>query len=113
MKMKSFNDLVFKKYMYARGARQAIMFFPNGYGISVIGGGIFACSGDGIHFFEVAVLIGKIDNFTLAYDTYITDNTLRNAYDTYITDNTLRNVSVREISNIMKKIQGLKRKRND
>ena len=98
--MKSFNDLVFKKYMYARGARQAIMFFPNGYGISVIGGGIFACSGDGIHFFEVAVLIGKIDNFTLAYDTYITDNTLRN-------------VSVREISNIMKKIQGLKRKRND
>ena len=60
--------------------RQAIYFFSNGYGISVIN----IIGTDGVHFsytknkeqYEIAVLEGVKNNSKITYDTIITDDVI-------------------------------------
>lgn len=70
-------------------AKQAVMQFKNGYGISVIKGTVFYPNG--IDTYEVAVL---------------KDGAI--CYDTSITDDVIGYVNADEVSNIMKQIQELK-----
>lgn len=83
--MKTFKDLEFKPHNNCKGGIQAIMEFPNGYGISVIQGKYFYCNDNT---YEVAVL----KNGNLCYDTDITDDVL--GYQTE-----------EDITRIMKKLQ--------
>lgn len=71
--MKTFKDLEFKEHQLAKfykGAKQAIMEFENGFGVSVIFGSCFYSNG--IDTYEVAVL----KNGSLCYDTIITSDVL-------------------------------------
>jgi hypothetical protein len=72
--MKTFNDLEFNQHPLGGGI-QALIFFPNGYGASVVGGsrGLY---GDGVKTFELAVLYGTKDDWALSYSTEIADDVL-------------------------------------
>jgi hypothetical protein len=90
--MKTFKSLKFKPHAMAEQARkeapentnsvlekykdnvQALMFFKNGYGISVVGG--YGLYGDGKTTFEAAVMRGTRKGCSICYDTYITDDVL-------------------------------------
>jgi hypothetical protein len=53
---------------------QALHFFPNGYGVSVVRfPGSYGYE-DGLY--EVAVLTGTVDNYDLCYDTDVADDIL-------------------------------------
>lgn len=99
---KTFEDLEFKPwgdipitneltYKYARevaGAKQAIMDFPNGYGVSVIIGTRFYSNG--FNTYEVAIRQGN--NLT---------------FSTPITDDVLGWKTAEEVTEIMRKVQEL------
>jgi len=76
--MKKFEDLVFVPHHFGMGDCSK-MFFPNGYGISVVrfktpyGGGSYTSGDDD---WEIAVLIGDEQNWDLCYTTDLTDNVL-------------------------------------
>lgn len=92
--MKTFEDLKFtdRKSPYSMIDSQALMFFDNGYGISVITGeGAYS---DEDHPYEAAVLKGIQDKWLICYDTPITDDVL--GYNTE-----------KDITSIMKRIQEL------
>lgn len=57
------------------GGKMGRVFFPNGYGASIVGGasGLY---GDGVNTFELAVLKGSKDDWDLCYDTPITDDVM-------------------------------------
>lgn len=63
----TFNDLDFKPQLYG-GQLQAVAFFENGYGASVITGR------EGMY--ELAVLDGTFDDWNLCYDTEITSDVI-------------------------------------
>lgn len=86
--MITFEDLEFKDRRYGN-IKQALMYFENGYGISVICGDGTYCSNDGSNY-EVAVMKGS----KVAFDTPITDDVL-----TYQTPE--------QITEVMKKIRAL------
>lgn len=88
--MKTFEDLEFKSREDFGFDSQAIMHFPNGWGLSVINGD-FAYSYPGTY--EVAIL----NNNVIDYSTEITDDVL--GYQT-----------PEEITEIMKELQGMKPK---
>ncbi len=94
--MKTFSDLVFKDYAIRRfaeeGAKQAIMFFPNGYGVSVLLGDLFYSNG--IDTFELAVITGDEKQYTLEYGTPITDDVLHR-------------ITAEEVTEAMKQVQQL------
>lgn len=74
--MKTFDDLTFKPHLlkkYSENMR-AIMFFPNGYGVSVLFGDAFYSNG--IDTYELAVLFGDEKNPVIAYNTPITNDVL-------------------------------------
>ena len=75
-KMKTFKDLEFKQHPFVRNgfAQQAVMFFANGYGVSVLIGG--HCYGDGSAPYELAILTGNVKKWNLCYDTPITNDVL-------------------------------------
>ncbi len=71
-KMK-FTDLKFETHDFHDGV-QALHFFPNGYGVSVVrfpGSYGFA---EGLY--EVAVLKGDANKYDLCYDTPVTDDVM-------------------------------------
>lgn len=72
----TFEDLEFKQHPFMRDgfAQQAVMFFANGYGVSVLIGG--SAYGDGSTPYELAVLSGNTKKWDLRYDTPITDDVL-------------------------------------
>lgn len=73
--MKTFKDLVFNKHFnFPSFATQAKMFFPNGYGISVVTGE-FAYS-NRENPYECGVLKGNSDEWSLTYDTPITNDVI-------------------------------------
>lgn len=72
--MKTFNDLKFKQHRNPGFDTQAIMFFDNGYGISVITGE--DAYSDDKHPYECAVIKGSKENYYMVYDTPITDNVI-------------------------------------
>jgi len=78
MRYKTFEDLEFQerpiRYDYEHPKQQAVMFFKNGYGVSVLLGEDFYSNG--INTYEVAVIKGNADEWYLCYDTPITDDVL-------------------------------------
>ena len=97
--MKTFNDLQFEEHpnsLYGGAmfsdARHALLFFDNGYGISVISGRAFYTSPLGPY--EVAVLSGNAEGWDLTYDTPITNDVIGHCTE-------------KKVSSIMKKIQKL------
>ena len=71
-----FSDLDFKPHPCYddEGDVQALKFFPNGYGVSVVR---FPGSyGYGLGLYEVAVIKGTADDFELCYDTPVTNDVM-------------------------------------
>ena len=87
---KTFQDLIFKPQSFLKGI-QAILFFPNGYGIAVVRN---ACSLTTANTWEIAILKGTESYYDLCYDTPITDDVIGYC-------------SEEKVSNIMKQIQDL------
>lgn len=71
--MANFDDLEFNKKRFSEGI-QALIFFNNGYGASIIQGGIAYTSND--EEYELAVLRGNKDNWDLCYTTPITEDVI-------------------------------------
>lgn len=78
MKMKTFKDLEFKlrnkSWEEDITSQQAVMFFSNGYGVSVLLGRRFYSNG--VNTYELAVLRGNEDMYKLDYTTHVTDDVL-------------------------------------
>lgn len=96
--MKTFKDLEFKPHELSRfaekGAKHARIFFPNGYGVSVLFGGDFYSNG--VDTYELAVL-RKCENgkgYLVDCNTPITEDVL-----SYITED--------EVTEAMIKVQKL------
>ena len=87
---KTFKDLRFKPQSFLNGL-QAILFFPNGYGISVVRN---VLSRTTVDTWEIAILKGTESDYDLCYDTPITNDVIGYC-------------SEEEVSNIMKQIQDL------
>jgi len=97
--MKTFKDLVFKPHSIGNGI-QAVMFFDNGYGVSVVRFKMSHGLGYGSYTnndkeYELAVLYGNESEFELSYNTPITDDVI--GY-----------LSASKVTNIMKRVQNLK-----
>lgn len=73
--MKTFKDLVFENHQVVPGGKQAKIFFDNGYGASVVGGGR-GLYGNGISTFELAVIKGTESKWGISYDTNITQDVM-------------------------------------
>ncbi len=98
MEVKTFKDLDFKphsltkyadKYNYSFNeqyskAKQAIMYFENGYGVSVLYGSCFYSSG--IDTYEVGILYDG----GLTYNTDITDDVMGYLTESEVTDVMIR-----------------------
>lgn len=78
MLYRNFKALKFKPHKIDPLNRVAQMFFPNGYGISVVSNNILNYKDNYFDedIWEVAVLKGTEDNYQLCYDTEITDNVI-------------------------------------
>ena len=92
--MKTFDDLVFEKHPIAidtipdyKDAKQAVLNFDNGYGVSVLLGKCFYSNG--------------VDTYELAV--------LSICYATSITDDVIGHISSNEVTDIMTKVQQLKK----
>ncbi len=81
--MKSFKDITFKPHSFGEGLH-GLLFFPNGYGISVVryktpysdrGYGSYTSNEDE---WEIAVLFGDEKKYEITYDTHITDDVIGN-----------------------------------
>lgn len=90
--MKTFEDLDFRPHPNGYGS-QAIMFFGNGYGISVITGPLYYS--DVAHPYEAAILSGY------------SFNDLHLCYSTPIADDVIGHLTKSGVTKIMKKIQKL------
>lgn len=95
---KTFKDLKVKPHASGDGLH-AVIFFPNGYGVSVVRFKTSMISGYGSYTsneteWELAVIHGNAKSFTLIYDTDITGDVLG-----YLSDN--------EVTETMKKVQDL------
>ena len=94
--MKTFEDLNFKEHPISKSgidrfenAKQAIEYFDNGYGVSVLFGSCFYSNG--LDTYEVAIIHeGNI------------------SYNTGITDDVIGYIKSDEVSDIMRKVQLLK-----
>ena len=86
--MKTFNDLVFGQHSCIDFLMQAKLQFENGYGVSVLFGGI--AYSNGIDTYEVAVL---------------KDGSL--CYDTEITNDVIGYIEKEEVTNVMIRVQQL------
>ena len=95
MKYKTFNDLKFHTDSHPFGSMsRAKLFFPNGYGVSVIIGSFSYGGDEGLY--ECAVLKGKEGDSKLCYDTPITNDVIGYCDEDKVTE-------------IMKQIQDLKK----
>ena len=72
--MKTFNDLKFNLHPNHAFNTQAVMFFDNGYGISVITGKC-AYSNDE-NPYECAIIKGNKEKWNIVYDTPITNDVI-------------------------------------
>lgn len=84
--MKTFKDLEFKKHNLAdispsfKDAKQSVMNFSNGYGVSVLLG--LAFYSNGVDTYEVAIL----KDGDVCYETPITDDVLSNQTEEEVTE---------------------------
>jgi len=72
--MLDFYDLGFEARGSVMMGQQAKMFFDNGYGVSVVLGSNFYSNGRDTY--ELAVLSGDADSWTITYDTPVTNDVL-------------------------------------
>ena len=86
--IKTFKDLEFEPHHLFPDAKQAVMKFDNGYGVSVLIGKCFFSNG--VNTYEVGIL----------KDDYL-------CYDTYITGDVLGYQDEEEVTEIMRKVQEL------
>lgn len=87
---KKFEDLEFGSNSdYSIGFNKAKMFFKNGYGISVVD----SFRSD-VNKYEVLILKGNEDNWTICNDTYLTDGVIENQ-------------DKKQVTSIMRKVQDL------
>lgn len=90
--MKKFKDLQFKPHQTGEGLH-AVMFFKNGYGVSIVrfkmafGYGSYT---DNDSEWELAVLFGNEKECTLTYNTPITDDVIGHLTETEVTDVMIR-----------------------
>jgi hypothetical protein len=70
----TFSDLQFEPHKSGLPGIQARIFFPNGYGASVIR--FYGSYGYEAGLYELAVLAGEAGDSEIAYDTDITDDVL-------------------------------------
>lgn len=97
--MKTFEDLKFKPHPSMMEGVQAVEIFPNGYGVSVVRVKTFCGGGYGSYTsneqeWELAVIKGTKERFSLCYDTHITNDVIGHLSDC-------------EVSRIMKEVQEL------
>ena len=94
--MKSFKDIVFKPHPVGEGLH-GLLFFPNGYGVSVVR---FKINGRHMSYtnndnqWELAVIFGDEKEWDITYNTPITNNVMGH-------------LSSDEVTKIMEKIQKL------
>jgi len=86
--MKTFDDLKFKKN--GLNKMQAILFFKNGYGVSVIHD--YGCHTNNDEEYDLAIIYGNEKYFGVKYDTGLTEDVI--AY-----------INSDEVTEIMKKVQ--------
>jgi hypothetical protein len=67
-----FSQLDFQRHKFAHDGIQAIRFFPNGYGLSVVKHMYSYGYDDGLY--EAAVLKGVDGDYQLCYDTSVADD---------------------------------------
>lgn len=94
--MKTFNDIEFKPHSMGDGLHGKI-FFDNGYGVSVVRfkiGERYSSYTNNENEWELAVLFGNEKEWELTYDTPITNDVVGW-------------LSSEDVSEIMKKVQGL------
>jgi hypothetical protein len=78
--MVTFDDIVFKPHSIGNGV-QGKLFFPGGYGISVVRfrspyGGTGSYTSNDVEDYEVAILKGTEDDWEICYDTHFTNDVL-------------------------------------
>ena len=77
--MITFDDIVFKPHSIGNGV-QGKLFFPGGYGISVVRFKLSGMSGsytsNDVEDYEVAILKGTEDDWEICYDTHFTNDVL-------------------------------------
>lgn len=73
--MIKYEDLKPEAHPNAPGAMQAKIFFPNGYGASVISGGDYFYT-DGNLEHELAVIKGSAEEWSICYETPITSDVI-------------------------------------
>lgn len=86
--MKTFKDLKFEPHKHGNGL-QAILFFPNGYGISVVRFKLMAMYGsytDNDLEWECAILFGNDKEWELTYNTPITDDVIGHLTEEQVTE---------------------------
>ena len=86
--MKTFKDLEFRAHELSRfaekGAKHARIFFPNGYGVSVLFGGDFYSNR--IDTYELAIIRKCGDDYSIVYDTPITNDVLAHLTEDEVTE---------------------------
>lgn len=61
--MLTFNDLEFKQHPYYPDAKQALIIFPNKYGVSAVLGGPTYCYSNGIDTYDVSVIYAPFGDY--------------------------------------------------
>ncbi len=92
--MKQFKDLKFKPHQTGTGLH-ALIFFKNGYGVSVVrfelaGGFGYGSYTNNESEWELAVLFGNKNSWEISYNTPITDDVMGYLSEEKVTDVMLR-----------------------
>ncbi len=69
-----FSEIDFERHPIDPEGVQALKFFDNGYGVSVVK--FYGSYGWADNLYELAVLKGTSEDWEICYDTYITDDVL-------------------------------------
>ena len=79
-----FRDLNWESHPTGLGGRQAKVFFPNGYGASVVFGDVFYSNG--LDTYELAVLKGTEDDWDLTYESGLTEDVFGHLSEVDVTE---------------------------
>lgn len=99
--MKTFKSLKFRKHLNPiMDGRQAILFFKNGYGVSVVcGSREYGFYSNGVDTYEIAIIKGTKKKFKIVTDTPITDDVIGFA-------------TAERVTKVMEEVQKLKKNEN-
>ena len=99
--MKTFKSLKFRKHLNPiMDGRQAILFFKNGYGVSVVcGSREYGFYSNGVDTYEIAIIKGTKKKFEIVTNTPITDDVIGFA-------------TAEQVTKVMEEVQKLKKNDN-